>query len=61
MHKYDISRKRKRLLKIVYFNGKIFMYIFGQKNGVHYKIRLLMGNDERKEFNKNAIKDSSKA
>lgn len=46
---------------MVYFNGKIFMYVFGQENGVHDKIRLLMGNDERKKFNKNVIEDSSKA
>jgi len=53
-------RKRKCLLKMVYFNGKIFMYISAQENGVHDKIRLLVGIDERKEYNKNSIKDGGK-
>ena len=37
------------------------MYVFGQGNGVHDKIRLLMGIDERKEHNQNSIKDGSGA
>lgn len=32
------------------------MYVFGQENGVHDKIRLLMGNDERKNLTKTQLR-----
>ena len=56
-----VSRKRKYLLKIVYFSGKIFLYMFDLENGVHDKIRLFMEIDERKEYDKNSIKNGSRA
>lgn len=55
-----VSRKRKCLLKIVYFSGKIFMHISDWEIVVHDKIRLFVEIDERKEYVKNSIKDGSK-
>lgn len=55
-----VSRRRKCLLKIVYFNGKILMYVSDWENVVHDKIRLFVEIDERKEYVKNSIKDGSK-
>lgn len=55
-----VSRRRKFLLKIVYFNGKILMYVSDWENVVHDKIRLFVEIDERKEYVKNSIKDGSK-
>ncbi len=48
------------MLKIVYFNGKILMYVSDWENVVHDKIRLFVEIDERKEYVKNSIKDGSK-
>lgn len=35
--------------------------MFDLENGVHDKIRLFVGIDERKEYDKNSIKDSGRA